>query len=87
VPLLIISPLVKGGHITHQQLEFSSVLKFIEERFVLAPLTERDEQAGDLSEDFDFFQHPIPPLILETRQCPGASADVKLDPRYHNGAR
>jgi len=85
VPFLIISPWVKPGHIEHNALEFSSVLKFIEERFRLAPLTPRDEQSNDLIDSFDFTQSPLPPLVLEIRQCPRTSsaADFELDPRYH----
>jgi phospholipase C len=87
VPLLIISPWARRGYITHTTLEFSSVLKFIEERFDLDPLTERDEDANDLIDSFDFDHHPRAPLILSTRQCPGANAQVKLAPEFHNGAQ
>ncbi len=87
VPFLIISPWVKRGHITHTTLEFSSVLKFIEERFDLDPLTERDEDANDLIDSFDFEHRPLDPLILSTRQCPGAKAEILLDPAFHNGAQ
>ena len=86
VPLLIISPWARQGVITHTTLEFSSVLKFIEERFDLAALTERDEDANDLIDAFEFNHRPREPLILSTRQCPGAKAEIALDPRFHNGA-
>jgi phospholipase C len=87
VPLLIISPWTKRGHITHTTLEFSSVLKFIEERFDLDPLTERDQDANDLIDSFDFDHHPRQPLLLNTRQCPGAKAEITLDPKFHNEAQ
>jgi phospholipase C len=73
VPFLIISPYALAGHISHTQYEFSSVLKFIEERFGLAPLTERDASANDTTDSFNFAQTPIPPTILQTRTCPMAS--------------
>jgi phospholipase C len=76
VPFLVISPWAKRGHISHTTLEFSSVLKFIEERFDLDPLTERDQDANDLVDSFDFDRLPRKPLLLQTRQCPGATADV-----------
>jgi len=87
VPFLIISPWAKRGHITHTTLEFSSVLKFIEERFDLDPLTERDQDANDLIDSFDFDHHPRRPLLLQTRQCAGARANITLDPQFHNGAQ
>jgi phospholipase C len=70
VPLLIISPYARAGYISHTQYEFSSVLKFIEERFGLAPLTARDAGANDTLDSFDFTQAPLPPLILQTHSCP-----------------
>ena len=70
VPLMIISPWVKRGYIDHNVLEFSSVLKFIEERFGLPRLTERDTLSGDMLDSFDFTQSPLPALVLPTRQCP-----------------
>jgi phospholipase C len=87
VPMLILSPWVRPGFINHTTLEFSSVLKFIEERFDLDPLTARDEQANDLIDAFDFRQDPLPPLILDLRSCPGgaSTADIVLDPQYHGG--
>jgi phospholipase C len=88
VPLLIISPWVKSGAINDKTLEFSSILRFIEERFDLDPLTERDMAVDPdrILDSFDFDQEPLSPLILDTRDCHGASADVKLDPKFHDGA-
>jgi phospholipase C len=85
VPFLIISPWVKPGYIDHRVLEFSSVLKFVEKRFRLAPLTARDEQANDLTRAFDFDQAPLPPFILDTRDCGQAPTQIQLDPQYHGG--
>jgi phospholipase C len=70
VPLLVISPYAKSGRITHLRYEFSSVLKFIEERYGLPALSERDANANDITDAFDFTQTPLPPLILQQRDCP-----------------
>src|SRR5262249_44762349 len=59
-----------SGIHSHTFYEFSSVLKFIEERFGLPPLTDRDSEANDMLDSFDFDQRSLPPLILEQRQCP-----------------
>ena len=69
VPFLIISPYSKPGYISHTQYEFSSVLKFIEIRFGLPPLSDRDTLANDILDSFDFNQLPLSPLILQTRPC------------------
>ena len=70
VPLLIISPYAKPGHISRTRYEFASILKFIEERYGLPPLTARDAGANDTTDSFDFTQTPQGPLILPTHSCP-----------------
>jgi|HubBroStandDraft_6_1064221.scaffolds.fasta_scaffold04044_7 phospholipase C len=75
VPAIIISPYAIPGHISHTQYEFSSVLKSIEERFNLGPLTRRDLKANDIWDSFDFSQQPNKPLILQPRSCPLNSAN------------
>ena len=74
VPLLIISPFARAGYISHTQYEFSSVLKFIETVFNLPTLSDRDAQANDMTDGFDFTQQPLPPLVLSTRKCPLVSS-------------
>ena len=68
-PGLIISPWAKPGFIAHQTLEFASVLKMIETIWGLPPLTQRDANASDMLDLFDFHQKPNPELILQTRDC------------------
>jgi phospholipase C len=70
VPLLIISPYVMPGYLSHTQYEHSSFLKLVEDRFGLATLTARDAAANDMTDSFNFSQTPLPPLILQTRTCP-----------------
>ena len=81
VPLMIISPYAKAGVVSHKQYEFSSVLKFIENRFGLASLTGRDAAADDTTADsFDFTQTPRSPLILKPRSCLVASVTSSTFP-------
>ncbi|HEV2423375.1 MAG TPA: alkaline phosphatase family protein [Terriglobia bacterium] len=68
VPLLIISPYARRGYITHQRGDFTSMLRFMEERFQLTHLTARDHHAGDMSDAFDFNQSPNPPLVIPVPQ-------------------
>jgi phospholipase C len=81
VPLIVISPYAKAGYISHTQYEASSVLKFIEERFGLQPLTERDGNANDLMDAFDFTQAPLAPLVLSTRSCPVVESSQSFQPQ------
>lgn len=84
VPLLIISPFAKKGYVSHTQYEFSSVLKFIENRFGLSSLTARDTQANDTTDSFDFSQQPLAPLILQTRTCPATPSNATQAQRTFN---
>ncbi|MBZ5720789.1 MAG: hypothetical protein LAO03_10455 [Acidobacteriia bacterium] len=80
VPLLIISPYAKTGYISHTQYEFSSFLAFVEARLGLKPLGQRDAQANNMLDSFDFSQRPRPPLVLTTHGCP-ASGKAETSPR------
>ncbi len=73
VPLLVISPYVKAGTVQHGLTEVSSLLRFSEKVFNLPPITQRDKQANDLMDMFNFNQQPLSPLILTPRQCPRLS--------------
>ena len=80
VPFLIISPYARAAHISHTQYDFSSVLKFIEERFGLPPLAQADANANDMTDSFDFTQTPLPPLIRSQRACPiNAASNIYFD--------
>ena len=58
VPAIIISPYAKRNFVDHTTYETTSILKFIETRWGLAPLGSRDAVAGDLLNAFDFSQSP-----------------------------
>ncbi|MBV8530621.1 MAG: hypothetical protein JO104_04835, partial [Candidatus Eremiobacteraeota bacterium] len=61
IPLIIVSPYARKGSVTHVQYETSSVLRFIEDNFGLAPLAASDARANDPAVDpnaFDYHQAP-----------------------------
>jgi phospholipase C len=64
VPALIISPYARAGFIDHTVYDFESTLKFIEWRFGLPALTQRDAGANNLLSAFDFGQQPASPYII-----------------------
>jgi phospholipase C len=57
VPALVISPWSPRGTVAHGLYDHTSVLKMIEWRWSLRPLTVRDSQANNLAEVLDF-SHP-----------------------------
>jgi len=64
VPALVVSPYARRGLVAHGRYEHASILKLIEWRFNLEPLTARDRAAGAFLEAFDFSQPPRPPVAL-----------------------
>lgn len=69
VPFIAISPYVKEGVVSHTVYEPASVLQFMETRYKLKALTNRDAEANSLLDMFDFTQPPAPPLIRPLRDC------------------
>ena len=69
VPLIVISPYVKEGLVSHTTYEFGSILQFIENRYNVKALSQRDVEANSLLDMFDFTQPPAPPLVLPLRTC------------------
>lgn len=58
LPNFIASPFAKKGYVGHNPMDHTAVLKFLETRFGLAPLTARDAAQPDLLEFFDFVNVP-----------------------------
>lgn len=55
IPAIVVSPFARRGHVDHTPLETVSILKLIERRFRLAPLSARDANpaVGDLTSVLD----------------------------------
>jgi phospholipase C len=58
VPMMVISPFAKKGFVSHTPADYTAVLRFIEARFQLAPLSKRDAAMMDMTEFFDFGNPP-----------------------------
>jgi phospholipase C len=62
-PLIIASPYVKAGYVSHIVTDLTSVTRFIQNRFELPAMTIRDANAWPMLDMFDFDNpsHPTPP--------------------------
>ena len=65
VPGLVISPYAKQGYIDHNTYSFDSWLKIVEKRFGIQSMTDRDRNALDMTDCFDFTQQPRAPVIFD----------------------
>ncbi len=54
VPMIVISPFTKPHFVSHTSMDFTAMLKFIETRFNLPSLNNRDAFQPDMTEFFDF---------------------------------
>lgn len=58
VPMFIASPFAKPHYVSHTDMDYTAILRFIETRFGLSPLTARDAAQPDMTEFFDFVNVP-----------------------------
>jgi phospholipase C len=70
VPLTVVSPYAKRGHVSHVQHEFGSLLSFMELLFGLPSLQTRDAFSDNLEDCFDFSQPVLPFQQIPTTLSP-----------------
>jgi phospholipase C len=58
VPAIIVSPYARPSYVAHQQYEFASILRFIEDNWRLGRLGSTDLRAHTIGSVFDFKQKP-----------------------------
>ncbi len=63
VPAIFVSPYAKSGTIDDTTYDFTSVLKFVEDNWNLAPLTGRDATANSVANALDFSRAPAAPVF------------------------
>jgi phospholipase C len=70
-PALLVSPYARQGYVDSTVLDFTSMLKFIEDNWGVQPLSTRDAQANNITTAFDFNSPPRHAALLsENRQPP-----------------
>jgi phospholipase C len=71
VPAVIVSPYARPGYVSHEIHDHTSILKLIETKWNLPPLTRRDAAADNLLDSVDFSSPPAfaePPILPEPAQ-------------------
>jgi phospholipase C len=76
VPTLLVSPYAKQGKVDHATLDFTSILRFIEDNWRLAPLAGRDASAQSIASAFDFGAPPRAPELVSPSRTPEQVATV-----------
>jgi phospholipase C len=81
VPLIVVSPFSKKNYVSHTVYDHTAILKLIETRFGLSPLTARDAAQADMSTDFfDFINMPwaTPPTTPTQRTDGTCNLDAPI---------
>jgi phospholipase C len=73
VPALLVSPYARQGAVDSTILDHTSVLRFIESNWGLAPLAERDAAANSIANAFDFTQPPRQAAVISMSRTPPAA--------------
>ena len=74
IPAIAISPYARRGYVSHTLFGFESILRMMEYRFGLDPLTRRDQHANNIAVAFDWESDPnldpgnlpTPPTVVAT---------------------
>jgi phospholipase C len=73
VPALLVSPYARRGYIDHTELDFTSVLRFVEDNWRLRPLGDRDGRAKSFAGAMDFSQSARLPAFVGWERGPAAT--------------
>lgn len=74
LPLIVVSPYAKKHYVSHTVMDTTAILKLIEGRFGLAPMTNRDAAQKSMTEFFNFnvppwMTPPTPPAQITNGAC------------------
>jgi phospholipase C len=73
IPVVLVSPFARRGHVAHGVYDHTSILKLLEWRWGLEPLSVRDAQANNLAAALDFSHRNLrAPRITVPRLTVGA---------------
>ncbi|HEX6508002.1 MAG TPA: hypothetical protein VF221_10245, partial [Chloroflexota bacterium] len=68
----------RSHHIDKSTMDFTSILKLIENDFHLPSLTSFDRKARSLNSSLSFTQKPLSSLVLSKRSCPASDININI---------
>jgi phospholipase C len=77
VPALLVSAYARQGQVNHTTMDYTAILKFIEENWHVAALSSRDAQSPGLASAFDFSGPPRPAELLVGQPAATAPPNAK----------
>lgn len=82
VPAILVSSYARQGYIDSTDLDFTSILRFIEDNWDIEPLTERDANANSFIGAFDFTRPPRKPRFVPWERSTGEKKEPHRDVIY-----
>ena len=83
VPAFLVGGYARHGHIESTTLDYTSILRFIEDNWNLEPLAERDRNAASIAGAFDFTRPPRHPEFISFERSPlGSTAEPRREILY-----
>jgi phospholipase C len=81
VPVTVVSPWTKPHFVSHVVRDHTAILKLIETRFGLPPLTARDDASDDMTEFFNFTapSYVTPPASLLSAPPTTGACNLSLE--------
>ena len=84
VPVIVVSPWVKPHDVSHLPMDYTAILKLIETRFTLPALTQRDANAGNMTDVNNGFFDFTSPHMLVVPSLPTQPTNGDCDPHLES---
>jgi len=84
VPVIVVSPWVKPHDVSHLPMDYTAILKLIENRFTVPALTQRDAHAGDMADAQNGFFDFSSPHLLTVPHLPTQPMNGTCDQRLES---
>jgi phospholipase C len=82
VPALLVSAYARHGYADHTTMDYTAILRFVEDNWHLAALSGRDAQSPGLASAFDFSRPPRPAALLAYQATPARPPAAKAGVVY-----
>ena len=84
VPVIVVSPWVKPHNVSHLPMDYTAILKLIETRFTIAALTQRDANAGNMTDTQNGFFDFSSPQLLTVPPLPTQPTNGTCNPQLES---
>ena len=84
VPVVVVSPWVKPHDVSHLPMDYTAILKLIENRYTIPALTQRDAHAGDMTDVQNGFFDFSSPHLLTVPRLPAQPTNGTCDQRLES---